>query len=318
MAKHNLALLNGQVIQPPRFIKGPTGKIERAMGPIWVIRGVRDFGNNIDHVKHDAPIIMTSNPELIKIMMTWEKGDMVEIKGSITTKDITKSCTCKHCGEKNQKKGSLVYINPIFIGVHEKRLSSEEGLALLRSRCEISNQVTLIGPVCREPQQYITEKGLAITTYQVAVRRKYRIASDSTETKTDFPWIKSYGSIAKNDALSIKKGAYIFIDGMLQTRELERVQVCEHCGKEYRWCDFAMEVVPFATEYLRDYYTKEEIQKREAEENKLAIKSVFSEASVDEARPADKPDYEEPEEESSNSNSGNSSNLSSVAGSIFN
>ena len=296
MAKHNVALLNGQVVQQPRFIKDAGGKIIRAMGPIGVIRGVRDFGNNIDNIKHDAPIIMTSNPDLIKIMLTWEVGDMVEIKGSVTTKDITKSCTCKHCGQKNMKKGSLVYVNPIFMCVHEKRLSPEEGVKVLRSRCEISNQVTLIGAVCREPQLYITDKGLAITTYQMAVRRKYRIATDSAQIKTDFPWIKSYGIIAKNDAAAIKKGAYIFVDGMIQTRELERLQVCEHCGKEYRWCDFAMEIVPFATEYLRDYYTKEEIQAREKEQTAMATQQVFNENTIDENRPTDAPDYIEPEE----------------------
>lgn len=295
MAKHNLVLLNGQVLRKPKLIPNKnTGEIETAMCPIWVIRGVRDFGNNIDHVKHDAPIIMTRNPELIKIMETWEVGDMVEVKGSLTTKDVIKGFVCKHCGQKQKKKGSLVYINPIFLEVHEKRLTPEQGLQKLKERCEISNQVTLIGAVCREPQLYTTEKGLAITTYQMAVRRKYRIATDSTETKTDFPWVKSYGNIAKNDAASIKKGTYIFIDGMLQTREFDRSYICQNpeCGKENHFTDFAMEIVPFATEYLRDYYTQEEILAREKEQNALAVKSVFNEDAIDENRPLDAPEYE--------------------------
>lgn len=296
MAKHNYVMLNGQVLQPPRFNLGPNGEVQRALGPVVIIRGVRDFGNNIDNIKYDAPVVMTSDPALIKIMQQWEVGDMVEIKGSITTKDIVKSSTCKHCGEKNKKAGSLVYINPIYIGIHEKKLSRAEGLNVLKARCEISNQVTLIGPVCRDPQLYVTEKGLAITTYQMAVRRKFRIVSDSSDTKTDFPWIKSYGAIAKNDAASIKKGTYIFVDGMIQTRELERTQVCEHCGGEYKWNDFAMEIVPFATEYLRDFFTKEEIKKREMEQSSLAAKSVLSETDVDESRPTDKPDYTEDED----------------------
>lgn len=293
MAKHNYAMLNGQVRENPRLIKNASGAIERIICPILVIRGVRDFGNNIDHIKYDSPFVMTNNPELIKIMKTWEKGDMVEIKGSVTTKDIVKSTTCKHCGHKHKKNGNMVYINPIFACVHEKRLSPSEGLEILKARCEISNQVTLIGPVCREPQLFVTDNGLSITTYQMAVRRKYRIASDSSDNKTDFPWVKSYGAIAKNDAASIKKGAYIFVDGMIQTRELDRIQVCEECGKEYHWNDFAMEIVPFATEYLRDYYTKEDIQKREAEAGALAAKSVLSESVIDAERPLDAPVFDE-------------------------
>lgn len=292
MAKHNFALLNGQVTKKPKLIENPaTGKIERALANILVIRGIRDFGNNIDHIKYDSPIIMSDNPEIIRKMAQWEEGDMVEIKGSVTSKDIIKSCSCKQCGFKNKKRGSLIYINPIFVGTHEKRLSKIEGLEALKSRCEISNQVTLIGPVCREPQLYVTSTGLPITTYQMAVRRKFRIANDAIENKTDFPWIKSYGAIAKNDATAIIKGSYIFVDGMLQTRELERTQVCEQCGAEYKWNDFAMEIVPFATEYLRDFKTKDEIQKETLEAGATIASSVLNEDYIDENRPIDKPDF---------------------------
>jgi single-stranded DNA-binding protein len=187
---------------------------------------------------------------------------------------------------------------------------------LLKDRCEISNQVTLIGPVCREPKVFRTEKGLFITTYQLAVRRKFRIKDDSANIKTDFPWIKSYGSIAKNDANSLKQGSYIFVDGMLQTRELKRIQVCEACGAEREWKDSAMEIVPFATEYLRDFYTIEEIMAKERAEGKLAAEQVLNESQIDIARPLDKPDYIEESDDDDN-NAMNSTSNSSEASSVL-
>ena len=294
MAKHNLVILNGVVSNQPKIIKSEeTGEYVRGVCSITTIRGVRDFGNNIDHVKYDSPIIMSGNPDIIKVMAEWNEGDMVEIKGSITTKDVIKSTKCTHCGNINKRKGNVVYINPIFAETKEKGLNKEQGLELLKRRCEISNQVTVIGPVCREPALYKTDKGLNIATYQMAIRRKYRIKDDNPDIKTDFPWIKSYGSIAANDAKIIKKGTYLFIDGMLQTRKLERDQVCEKCGESYKWSDSAMEIVPFATEYLRDYYSDEEIKQKQLEEGRRAAESVLNEGVIDSIRPNDLPDYQD-------------------------
>lgn len=296
MAKHNYVFLSGQVIQAPKILKNEnTGEYVRAICPIKTIRGIRDFGNNIDHLKYDVPIIMTGNPEIVKKIADWNEGDMVQIKGTLATKDIIKSTTCQ-CGHKNKRKGNIVFVNPIFVERREKKLSEEQGVKLLKDRCEISNQVTVIGPVCREPKLYKTDKGLAITTYQMAIRRKFRIKDDSAEVRTDFPWIKSYGAIAANDGKTIKKGSYIFVDGMIQTRKLERVQVCEECGCEYKWNDSATEIVPFAVEYLRDYNTKEEIAEKEKNEGKLAAESVLNESVIDNERPMDAPEYQEPED----------------------
>jgi single-stranded DNA-binding protein len=311
MAKHNFVVLNGYIKDEPTFIPNKENCV-RCICAVYTIRGVRDFGNNIDNLKYDAPIIMTGNPDIIKKMKDLKEGDMVEIKGSITTKDIIKNVKCKNCGHDNKRKGNIVYINPIFFDIRERGLPENKRNELLKTRCEISNQVTMIGPVCREPKVYKTEKGLYITTYQMAVRRKYRIKDDSPDVKTDFPWIKSYGAIAKNDIKSIKKGSYIFVDGMLQTRELTRHQVCEECGAEREWKDSAMEVVPFATEYLRDYYTVEEIAAREREEGQKAAEEVLNEFEVDANRPLDKPDFEEEADADEESGSNDGSPLNNL------
>ena len=220
----------------------------------------------------------------------------IEIKGTITTRDITKRTTCKFCGHKHEKEGNLVCVTPIFAEVRETGLSDEKGKKILRNRCEVSNMVTVIAPLCRDPQLYVTEKGTYVTTYQLAIRRKFRIKKD-TDIRTDFPWVKSYGGIAANDARSLKKGAYVFIDGRIQVRQLKRIQVCENCGETYEWTDSATEIVPYAVEYLRDFYTKEEIEKREKEEGKIAAEEIFSEEDISLNRPTDVPDFKDDDTE---------------------
>ena len=312
MAKHNHVIINGQVAQNPTIIRDENGVPERGIVAIKTIRGIRDFGNNIDNLRYDMPIVMTGAPELVKKMSKWREGDMVEVKGSLTTRDITRNSTCIHCGHKQGRKGSAVFVNPIYLGLREqlsklirstspgsieyteqKRECEAKGIELLKERCEISNQATFIGPVCREPSVYKTEKGLVITTYQMAIRRKFRIKDDSADTKTDFPWVKAYGAIAVNDAKALKKGTYVFVDGMIQTREFERTIKCEHCGHDYTYKGNTAEIVPYAIEYLRDYNTPEDIEKKEKEEGRLAAEAVLNENVVDELKPVDDPEFSE-------------------------
>jgi hypothetical protein len=117
MAKHNFVILNGYIKDTPRFIQDDKGNDVRCICAVYTIRGIRDFGNNIDHLKYDVPIVMTGNPDIIKKMRECQDGDMVEIKGSVTTKDIIKNVKCKEYGHDNKRKGNIVYINPIYFSI---------------------------------------------------------------------------------------------------------------------------------------------------------------------------------------------------------
>lgn len=314
MARHNQVILNGQVSVPPRIVEDEHGTPIRAMFGIDVMHGNRDFGNNIDNIKYDVPIIMTSDADMIKKIKKISKGDMVEIKGTITTRDITKRTTCRYCGHKHEKAGNLVCITPIYVEIREPALTDEKGKKLLRSRCEVSNMVTVIAPLCRDPQLYITENGTCVTTYQLAIRRKFKIKKD-TDMRTDFPWVKSYGQIAENDAKSLKKGSYVFIDGRLQVRQLKRIQECENCGETYEWTDSATEIVPYAVEYLRDFFTKEEIEAKEKEEGKIAASQVFDEEEISRNRPLDTPDFND--DEDAENQSGTTNSIGSAASDVL-
>lgn len=276
MAKHNNVFLYGQVMNQPKIITDDQGNLLRGMCSIKIIRGLRDFGDNITNIKYDVPIIMTGEQEKIAIMSTWKENDMVEVKGSITTKEVNKGTICKSCGQKNLSEGNVVFVNPVYLGVRETGLSKEEGLELLRKRVEISNCVAMIGTLCRNTETFRSNNGLQITQYQLAVNRKYRVKDDAAENRTDYPWVKSYGVIAEEDSKFLQMGAMVYVDGMIQTREVERTTVCPHCGNAYHWKDAALEIVPYAVEYLQGYILPEEYEKREDEKNQEAIDKIFN------------------------------------------
>lgn len=269
MARHNEVFLYGQIISEPR------NSDKKIMFCLNIIRGIRDFGDNISELKYDAPIIMSFNPEIIAIAKDFKKGDMVEVKGTITTKEVNKSALCPHCGHKTIAQGTIVFINPIYISKREEGVSHDEGLMLLKKRVEISNTIKVIGRLCRDPEHYVSKTGKHVTQYQLAVNRKFHIKEDSTEVRTDYPWVKSYGNVAVEDAKFLKTGSLVYIDGMLQSRKVERTSTCESCGESFVWHDNALEIVPYAVEYLQDYITPEEYEQKEEEENKAIIENVF-------------------------------------------
>lgn len=183
MAIHNSVLFYGQVKSAPTIVKNADGEAVRAMCGLNIIRGVRDLGHKADNVKFDCPVVMTENKHHIAEMEKWEANDMVEIKGTVTTREINKKTRCPKCEEVNRQSGNMVYVSPIYMSRREGSLTNEQGLALLKERMEISNQVLLVGTLCMNPQTYETEKGLKVTQYPLAINRKYRIYEDPDNKK---------------------------------------------------------------------------------------------------------------------------------------
>lgn len=273
--KHNNVFLCGFVQELPKVVKDDaTGEYLFAQGHLTTLRGIRKFGIKASKIKYDEPIIYTQNPEMCKEIAKWAVGDIVEVKGSLTTKDVNKRTVCPECKTRNSQPGNAVYVTPIHCYIRERGYSEEEALEKLKELSEISNNITLIGVVCREPELYRKNK-VKITSYQLAVRRKFRISEDSIETKTDFPWVKSFGAIGTNDAYVLKKGSYIFLDGWVQARKFPRETVCSHCGATYKWNDWVLEVVPYASEYVRNCRTLDEIKEEERKKIDESIKVLY-------------------------------------------
>jgi len=260
----------------PRIYRDDYGNPLRGMCAIKIIRGVRDFGDNLSHIKFDCPVIMTGNPSQVEEMAKWKENDMVEVKGAVTTKDINKSTTCEQCGHKSVEPGNLVFISPIYMERRETGITKEQGLDLLKKRCEISNVATLVGTLTKDPEVFTTPNGLQITQYSLAVMRKFRIKEDAAETRTDFPWVKSYGKQAELDSKALRQGSSVFVDGMLQARDVTRKTSCPNCGHEYTWNDTALEVVPYAVEYLKNCLSIEDIIAMDEAKEEETINKLFS------------------------------------------
>lgn len=307
MARENLTFLRGAIVTPPVVIKEGENYIY-ALANINVGRAERKVGDKIRYMKCDNPYIMTRDEEFIKEIETWKPNDIVDVKGVISSKHIKKGSVCPHCGMKNTFPGAFVFVNPIYLAKITSCESEREALDYLVKHREISNQVFVFGTLCRDPKKIKPKKGLVVTQYQIAMNRKYRIQTDPPEVKTDYPWVKSYGDNAIEDHKRLHVGSEVFIDGFLQARSVNRKAICGQlmgpdgkalkdeygdpvlatddegnpigCGKPYEWKDRAMEIVPFDTEYIGDYYTDEEIEETEAERQAQRIRDISGNSGV--------------------------------------
>lgn len=273
MARQNEVFLYGMVMQKPQILKDENNTYIRGSVPIQVIRGKREISNRqLVNVRYDAPIIMSGDPVIIEIMENLNPFDMIEVKGVYTTKDITKTKMCE-CGHKNKKPGTLSFISPIYLDIRETNNTEAAAKQLLDRRCEISNTVTVIGNVTAEPE-YFAEK-VHMTQYNLAVTRKFFLKEDMTRSTVDFPHIKSFGSIADDDHKHLKMGTKVMVNGMLQTRQYSQALKCEMCGNEMNIISSAMEIIPYSTEYLKNYITEEELQSRAANQAQQTEQELF-------------------------------------------
>lgn len=276
MARHNYVFLYGRVTKNPKIITDAEGNYLRGTCFLTVMRGERSSeDDSLVNIQYDCPPVLTKKPDLIHEMSTWHENDMVEIKGTISSRNIMRTTNCKHCAHKNSKDGVLVYVTPIYCAATEQAQTEQKCLELLKKKCEISNQCIVAGNVCNEPQFFRHANGLCQTQYQIALNRKFRVKEDPPEIKTDFPWVKSQGDIAQSDAKFLMKGSSVLIDGMLQTREFTQKTVCMECGQEYEWKDTAMEIVPYCTEYLLNCRTAEEIEQIENSSSEEIFNQLF-------------------------------------------
>ena len=298
MARQNTIILRGIVNEAPRTGKNKDGS-SYAFVRVTVARGIRETGDGNILLKCYNPMLMTKDEEMVREIETWQKFDIVDVKGTLSSKAIKKSSYCENCGRKNITMGALVYVHPIFAEKLGHCSTQEECLDYLAAHREISDQAVLIGTLCREPAKVKSKYAYPITQYQIAIMRKYHIREDPPEIRIDWPWVKSYGENAEKDAKRLTTGAEILIDGFLQTRHVERRACCgqdldekghpkkeadgspafiggkdgkrEGCGEQYKWQDSVTEIVPYSVEYLTG-------QKPESEEGDSAGKEAEEEA----------------------------------------
>lgn len=289
MAKQNNAFLYAVIEQKPVIaIDKETKEPTSAMVYVHVIRGVREVKDGKKYIKHDYPLVVSNDKKMIERMAKWKENDMVYIKGVITSKRIAKKSFCPYCTDEegnatvNVGKGLLLYITPVYVDVMKSFETKEEAIAELMHSREISNQAIVLGMLWNNPAYFKTKHGLIVTQYQLITERKYRIKTDDPDLRTDWPWVKSYGEQAIEDRMRLQKGSLVIIDGFIQARNVRRKTKCACCGEIYEWNDRTMEIVPFDTEYLKNYKTDQILEDEEGQKAEDLRQALFGHLIKDE------------------------------------
>lgn len=267
MGRQNIAFLYARVARDPIIKKDlETGELLHGTVYLDVVRGRREVDDDVRFVKHDKPMLFTSEKNIVEAMCEWKENSIVLVKGVLTTNKIKKTSYCPNCTDddgkptKNLTEGNWVYITPIFVqkimDCDDKASAVEE----ITNKREISNQIYVLGTVLKDPKLITTKKGTQFTQYPIAINRKFIIRADDPSIKTDWPIVKSYGEQAREDRTYLKYQAEVIIDGFLQARTIRRKRACDCCGQIYQWEDNAMELVPYDVEYVSGYKTKEEAE----------------------------------------------------------
>lgn len=255
MAKENFVYLYGQVISNPTVISTKNGDVSKGSFAIRVIRRRNDYDTNVVAA---TPLVLTASSEMVEKIAGLRKGDMCEVRGVYTTLEVNKKHYCAHCGETIIRAGNVCVITPIYIAPRE-RLSkienefdrNEEAIRLLKERNEVSNVVKFLGTLCREVD-YFEQGRQKSSTYQLAVKRAYRIKEDNPETRVDFPYIRTFGEQAEEDKNALMTNSLVYISGAINTRDIERNIECPKCGCTNVIKELVTEVLPYGVEYLHN------------------------------------------------------------------
>ena len=105
--------------------------------------------------------------------------------------------------------------------------------------------VTIVGNITRDPELRYTGSGRSVTTFGVAVNRRWQNRqSGEWEEQVSFFNISAWGDLGENAAASCPKGTRVIVTGRLEQRSYETQQgekrsvveiVADEIGPSLRW-----------------------------------------------------------------------------------
>ena len=255
MARLNQVYMMGRI--EDISIKVNEGKIIVAVIKLLTARRSyrNEKGNLAGLVRSDIQQIITKNAGFIeRWIQPLNKGDLVMVEGTLTTKEIRRNATCPHCyGQALQSFGVKVYVHPgtIMPIRHMAESSAEEITQYLTDFTEFSNRMFCFGTLVREPK-YAPEFGInrRELSIQLALNRRRFIMEDGPDKRTDYPHVKVFGPAAEEGWKVLHTGSEIYIDGAVETREVSLKRNCPLCGNDFTVPNVAIEIVPYAIEYI--------------------------------------------------------------------
>ena len=273
MAKLNQVYMMG-VIQDDPVIK-VTNTGEYVVSQLKILTARRSYQNEKQNlagvVRSDIQQIITRSSYVIdKFILDLEVGDLVLVKGTLSTRDIIKKIRCPYCGDLDESSiGVKVYIDPICIlKVRSVKDCSEQEITdLLVTYAELSNYATFFATLVKEPR-YGPDYGSPRRELgcHAALNRKRYITEDGPDKKTDYPYIRMFGQMAENCNKVLHTGSEIYLESAIETREVELEKRCPSCGETFYLKNVAVEIVPYSVEFtenvdvtpLRDDYEEPE------------------------------------------------------------
>jgi single-strand DNA-binding protein len=83
------------------------------------------------------------------------------------------------------------------------------------------NKCMIIGNLGRDPEMRYTPSGQAVTQFTVAVNRNYKDSQGERQEETEWFRVVAWGQQAEFSAEYLRKGAKVFVEGRIQTRQWE-------------------------------------------------------------------------------------------------
>lgn len=252
MAKLNYVVLYGIAEDDPIIIPDEEGNPEDVYLPLRVAERTSDAAYGKINVIFSTPIVRTNDRKLARELARAKKGDYITVTGMLTTTLLPKSFMCNECHKEFEETSEFIYVAPKHLRILAKGLPREDTLNLLREDIEESDEVLVCGNLCEDPL-YSDKNGEGIPQleYQLAVTRTKRIANDTEEDKTDYPFVHAYGVLAEEGKDALMCGSKVLIRGHLRTTNIEHKRKCSACGHEFVVSDFPyIEIAPAFVEYL--------------------------------------------------------------------
>lgn len=108
----------------------------------------------------------------------------------------------------------------------------------------MSNSVTVVGNLTREPELRYTPSGAAVTKFGLAVNRSYNNRNGDRVEQTDFFDVTAWRELGENVAESLSVGSRVIVTGRLQQDRWENdggekrskiFIVADEIGPSLRW-----------------------------------------------------------------------------------
>jgi single-strand DNA-binding protein len=83
------------------------------------------------------------------------------------------------------------------------------------------NRVTLVGRLGKDPETRYTSGGQAVCNFSVATDETYKDRAGERQKRTEWHRIVMWGKLAEIAQQYLKKGALVYIEGRIQSRQWE-------------------------------------------------------------------------------------------------